>query len=963
MPNAKRLVWVVAMLAWPAWAVGQPSTAVGEDGSNALLPAGIALSDVHIDGQLAYLSTDAEGVRVIHMVGDFALTAGDRRVSAAQGIVWMTPRRHGNRDYYFLEVFLYRDVRVEEPAGTVTEGPLLFVTLSAAGNMIVSADRRAFASSAGTTIFRDAAAVRERVRFGRPADADPAISAPVTVTPEGFTEPPIKPELIVNAGRTRMGKTEAGDTVITYTEGVDLFRGAAGATNALEIQADAAVVFVGGGRGDTEGSIPTVSVDGELGNGANFEAVYLEGDIRMTLGDRNVRASRLYYDLVYDRALILDAVAHAIVTERDLPIYFRAARIRQLSDRRYVAKDAVLTTSEFHTPHYHIGTSRLELNDRTRRTYFDQRGGLARANYKMGPATFNLYNVPVLFWPGASGKVTLADSAIRRISAGYDGDFGYRIETKWDVFSLLSLEAPTGYTADLSLDLFTDRGPAVGLDVDYERDDYFGTFLGYGIDDRSDDHLGRSRDNERGGGSRGRATWRHRHYLPEDWQLTIEASYISDRGFLEEFFESEFDEGKQQESLLYVKKQRDHWAFTGLALWRLNDFFTQTERLPDFSFRFIGHSLGDVASWYSENRAGYVRYRAAEKELFLLLREGPDGPSSSATARVESRQELTFPFGLGPVNIVPFVSLRGSAWGESRDRSFLSPRGGYDGDGGGIGRLFATYGVRASTYFARVFPGVRNELMDLNGLRHVIKPEVVAWASHSNRDPADLFPFDEGVERIDDFDGVLVGVHQRLQTKRGASDKRRVVDWITLDVDLGLFNNGAGDYVTNGFVSFSRPEDSIPRNFINTALNWRINDSTLILGEMNYDLNDGEVDRLDLALQVDRTPRFSYGLDYRFIEETDSNLLGFELNYRADEKHAFAVRELFDLERGRTHDFSVTYIRKYPRWYVALVFELDEAEDNAGVSLSIWPEGLPRAAVGGRRFTGLATSTALNPDE
>ena len=81
MPNAKRLVWVVAVLAWPAWVVGQPSTAVGRGGSDALLPAGITRSDVHIDGQLAYLSTDAEGVRVVHMVGDFGLTAGGRRLS------------------------------------------------------------------------------------------------------------------------------------------------------------------------------------------------------------------------------------------------------------------------------------------------------------------------------------------------------------------------------------------------------------------------------------------------------------------------------------------------------------------------------------------------------------------------------------------------------------------------------------------------------------------------------------------------------------------------------------------------------------------------------------------------------------------------------------------------------------------------------------------------------------------
>jgi hypothetical protein len=128
---------------------------------------------------------------------------------------------------------------------------------------------------------------------------------------------------------------------------------------------------------------------------------------------------------------------------------------------------------------------------------------------------------------------------------------------------------------------------------------------------------------------------------------------------------------------------------------------------------------------------------------------------------------------------------------------------------------------------------------------------------------------------------------------------------------------------------------------------------------MNYDLNDGEVDILNLSLAVDRTPRFSYMVGYRFIEENESNLLGVGFNYRLDEKHTIAVRESFDLDRGDTLDFTVGYIRKYPRWYVAVTFELDEAEDDAGVSLSVWPEGLPRATIGSRRFTGVAGSTAL----
>ena len=71
----------------------------------------------------------------------------------------------------------------------------------------------------------------------------------------------------------------------------------------------------------------------------------------------------------------------------------------------------------------------------------------------------------------------------------------------------------------------------------------------------------------------------------------MELSYLSDRGFLEEFFESEFDNGKEQETLLHLKKQRANWAFTALAQTRLMDFTTATERLPDLGFFVVGQPL------------------------------------------------------------------------------------------------------------------------------------------------------------------------------------------------------------------------------------------------------------------------------------------------------------------------------------------------------------------------------------
>jgi hypothetical protein len=174
-----------------------------------------------------------------------------------------------------------------------------------------------------------------------------------------------------------------------------------------------------------------------------------------------------------------------------------------------------------------------------------------------------------------------------------------------------------------------------------------------------------------------------------------------------------------------------------------------------------------------------------------------------------------------------------------------------------------------------------------------------------------------------------------------------------------VFNDAESDEITNGYTSFSRPEDSISHNYANSSTIWRINDRTAVLSEANYDLNDAKIDILNVSVAVERTPRLSYLIGYRFIDESESNLLGFDMNYRLTEKHTLAVRELFDLDRGKTLDFTIAFIRKFPRLYGALSFELDQAEDDFGISLSIWPEGLPQSALGSRRFTGLANTTSL----
>lgn len=937
-----------------------------------LLPAGISRLPVQLAGEMAYIFQDRDGTDVVHIIGDFRLTLGadeGQRLHSHEAVVWTTPMVHNGLPYNLYEIMLWQEAEVVELAGTRTASPALFVTLGSAGELSLNTDDVAFQSSGESEAYRQGNAIREALRKAFPLDQrqDSPLTIIDAAAPDRDGGPRIRPVVQFHTeGNVRVEEVE-GQKVVVITGGAYFARGERGQSEFLTIQADSVVVFLppdadtaafGVGEGDALGperEQPRPDVEPPpdrqmLSTGlgeVEIESVYLEGDVRMSQGQNGIRASRLFYDFVNERALILDAVVRTAVTRRDLPLYLRAAEIRQLSPREFSAREAKLTTSEFYTPHYHVGAREVVIVDRTPMDARGQRSDIAAGAFTLRHATFEVGGVPILYWPYVYGNVDTSESTIRAMRLGYSGDFGTEIETEWDLFNLLGLEQPQGFDGRLILDYFSERGPAAGVNLTYERDRYFGMMRSYLINDDGEDAINRVGYDDGNEGLRGRFLMRHRQYLEDDWEVSLELSYISDRAFLEEFFESEFDLGKEQETLIYLKKQQDNWALTGLLQFRILDFLTQTEHLPDFGFRWVGEPLGDLGTWFSENRVGLVRLRGADQTFAELLRFGRQ-PSSATTGRLDSRQELERPFDLGAWRVVPFTTVRGSTWTNAADDQ---PEA----------RAFLVYGMRGSMYLWRVYPDSRSELFDISGIRHVIKPEFIVWGSHTNVEAHELYAFDQGVETIDEIDGATFGVRQRWQTKRGEGENRRVVDVFSLDVHVAAFND-TPEVVSNGYTSFTRPEESIARNHVLAATAWRVNDRTAVLSETNVDLSDGGLDVFNLSFAVERPPRLSYLVGYRYIGDADSNLLGAGANYKLTDKHSVVVSELFDLDRGSTLDFTVAIVRRLPRWYAALAFELDDAKDDFGVSLSIWPEGFPRATIGSRRFSSLEGTSRIVPE-
>ncbi len=976
------MLLVLCVFAWPALAqVDAPD--------EPLLPESISSEDIEMRGRYARQWKQDDGTLVVMFEGGFQLDMGTRRLSSRDAVVWIRARRDELEQRYFeLEVYLSQSAQVREPAGTITEDTVLLVSnLRTRGRVVKFHDAHAPESQEQSLLYQQALADKARIEAGRIESQ----SAPTNVaSPSSVGLPPPKPPRIIRYRLSSIepAQTAQGDAVFVAIGRVYFSQSGDPDSPVLEIQADNAVVFptedAAGGilgsigeeasstqpsratRENEERPLPgaapstqpgALQSGSDVGQAADSPAaalrgirgVYLEGDVVLSLGDRFVRANRLYYDFERSRALILDAVFRADIPQRGIPLYIRADEIRQLSAREFSASQAIVTTSEFYTPSYHVGAEKILIRDRTQRDAQGQPAGALAGTYEMRDSTLNVGGVPLAYWPYSRGDLEQSETLIRRLRTGYSDDFGVEVETAWELFNLLGLQRPPGYDATLRLDYFSKRGPALGIDSDYQREDQFGLFRSYYIHDDGEDNLGPLRDETPDTENRGRVLWRHRHFLPNDWEATLELSYLSDPNFLEEYERSEFNEGKEQETLLYLKRVRGVEAVSLLANWRLLDVVTQTEHLPDLTYRRIGDLLGPLVL-YHESRVGNLRYRPDDRRFFDRRRLDNTGETDS-TFRADGRQEAEIPLKLAGLNVVPFSSVRGSVW----DSQPLAD--------GGLWRGIGVYGVRGSTTLARVYDDMQSELLDINRIRHIIKPDLVAWWSHSNTRSELITPFDEGIETIDAFYGAALGLRQTWQTKRGAGEMSRSVDLLSLDLEAGFFGGEdlRADERANGYVNPLRPENSRSRNYVSADLIYRLSDTTSFLYEVNYDLNDRELDRHNISIAVERSPRLAYVFGHRYAEDIDLSLVGGGYNYKLNEKHVTATRIWWDIDRGDLGEAAFSYIRKLPRWYVGVNFEYDNVDEDFTVSLSLWPEGIPEWTLGSRRFSRLSTTTGIRP--
>ncbi len=724
----------------------------------------------------------------------------------------------------------------------------------------------------------------------------------------------------------------------------------------LELEADTAVIFYSGaalsGGEEPKGE--------EALTKGGVRAIYMSGDVVMTEGQRTIRADEMYYDFQDKRAIAVNAVLRNFDVERGIPIYVRAVKLRQIAEDKFSAENAMVTSSEFYLPQISLTASSVIITDTT--AIDAQKGRVSRDSYdvQMRDVRFKSGKQTLFYWPGMRANFERPDVPIKSARVGSDKNWGTLVETRWYLARLLGLREPKGTDSTYMLDYYSKRGVGTGAEIDYERENYFGKMLGYVIRDRGEDDLGRidsRRDLEPQHDLRGRFLWEHRQFLPYNWQLTTEVSYLSDEHFLESFYRNEFNVGHEQETIVHLKRIQDNWGISILGKARINNFEDKLEELPTAEFHWTGQSfLDDKLTFYSDNQISRFRQRYGTSHAH---------PGSQEFFTFAStRNEVDMPMKIGKVKVVPFAA---GTWAHDDGLGFHTDIDGSTVDGEN-NVWIGEGGVRASLQpYWKVYPNVKSRLWDLNQLRHIISPYLVA---------VNYIQSDSVAEQRDT---VSAGISQRLQTKRGTGDKMETVDWMRLDTDITWVNNqgdttaGPDRFIwnkpfiplANQFTSSSRDRRSSnvfgpSRDSFCADYMWRVSDTTALLSDMDFDIKSGVFQQFNIGFSRMCWPNLSYYIGSRYLRRFDnglgekgSNMFTFAVTYEIDPRYTVVVSQQTDFDYGKTVRSDISLIRRYHRVYWALTYSADESLKSNAVVFSVWPQGIPGMGFGQRNCTNL----------
>jgi LPS-assembly protein len=457
--------------------------------------------------------------------------------------------------------------------------------------------------------------------------------------------------------------------------------------------------------------------------------VLVKGRVRLYRGDYAFVCDRAVYNLETKRLYMADFAGDK------LPFEITGSNLTSFESNEYQIYAGSFTTSDSSQPDYDIRAKGVRIYPNDRIIFTD--------------ATVYVKDIPVFWFPYL--YQSLNNQFLLLISPGYNSTYGGYVvsDIGFPVYDKLN--------AILHLNAYTLRGPALGIDLNYnlgesEENNTFKlkTFF---IEDQGADINQTALNRLPIDSGRYRISLQSRTYLASDTSLVLDVNKFSDQYFMEDFFPYEFQVDPQSPTFAELIKQGDAYTLSAFVRYQVNDFFQTTERLPELSWEVVRTPLFNSPIFYeATTTAGW--YKLAQpsafprSDTFVNGILNPNLNPDYSSFRFDTFHQLSYPntyFGF--LSIVPRAGFRTTYYERTGDVILANPSAGipfgsvvYEPKGT---RVVFNTGVDASFKLSHIYEGVQAHWLGLDGLLHVIQPySDYAWVSTPNIGPGNILQFD-----------------------------------------------------------------------------------------------------------------------------------------------------------------------------------------------------------------------------
>ncbi len=614
-------------------------------------------------------------------------------------------------------------------------------------------------------------------------------------------------------------------------------------------------------------------------------------------------------------------------------MFMRAKKIRSLGRNEQELLQPSITTDNSPSPIFKITSAAAQL----------------RRNEKIESWHNILWigKIPVFYLPYIM-KDLRYDWPWMRFAAGSNSKWGAYAFSTWGVD--LDPDDKSYFRPEklfFDIDWRSERGFAGGLDLKYEMGfkGSYGKIETYYLKETEisdgDDEDRAEDDTEYGdtyaNKERWKFEWQHFQVLGNGWDIRAEANVYSDRDFMYEYFRKDYNQDKEPETVVNLRKLEDNYVFEIVGKMRVNDFMSQEEYLPEARFTLPGYQIGK-SNFYVRNdtRVGYIGKKfdkkADDDTLFENYRVS-DGEVKHF-ARVHTDTRIYRPFKIGKfATFTPYVGGIASYYED-----------GYELDGEHT-RIAGLYGAELMGRFYGTYK---------NGtVRHILEPSISFTA---NEDPTlshkKLYTVDE-VDLYDELHYFTFKLHNKIQTKRmvtlaGQEDKgpqEKIVDLIDLDISTkyipiegeAINSNYGNKFLPIDFDLVYRPTDNLS---IYGDLSWDVEDNQIVNGSVGIDWKYHDL------LRMHATHRYSRGDTIMDPTSDKSSETTFAFRWMASDKYSleYAVGyEWANSGENIDHGISkqrVSLIRNLKVFELTTSYVRDARRGDHSIFLTLSPIGI-----------------------